>query len=460
MKIVAAHALLPEGWAREVLIEVGANGRIGAVTSNAPRTDAAAERIEGFVVPGMPNVHSHAFQRAMAGAAEARARPDDSFWTWRELMYRFAGRITPGQMGDVAAWLYVEMLKAGYTSVAEFHYVHHDVGGKPYADPAQMSHPIVAAARDAGIALTHLPVLYQHGGFGEAPALSSQARFIHSAETYASLLEALHGSYGNAPDVRIGVAFHSLRAVAPRSMGPTLAALDCLDATAPVHIHAAEQAKEVEDCIAWSGSRPVAWLLDHHAIGPRWCLVHATHLDAGEIGRLAASAAVAGLCPTTEANLGDGIFPARAYLGAAPGGRIAIGSDSHVEVSVAGELKLLEYGQRLVSGARSALASGLQPSPAERLHAAASAGGAQALGIDAGRIASGCRADLVVLDSGHPALWNKAPRQALDAWVFAGDGTCVRDVMVGGAWRIRDRHHPREREIGARFRAAQAALLA
>jgi formimidoylglutamate deiminase len=401
-------------------------------------------------------VHSHAFQRGMAGLTEARTRGSDSFWTWRELMYRFASRISAVQAADIAAWLYVEMLKAGYTSVAEFHYLHHDTDGRAFADHAEMSHGVIAAAQSAGIALTHLPVLYQYSGFGAKPALPAQARFLHSAPDYLALLESLHARYDGVPNLRIGAAFHSLRAVDRASLREVLVALQSRDG--PVHIHVAEQREEVEDCIAWSGERPVRWLLENVAPDARWCLVHATHLDEPEIEALAASGAVAGLCPTTEAYLGDGIFPAAEY--ASHQGRFGIGSDSHVEVNVASELRLLEYAQRLVRGKRSVLASASQPSPGERLYVEAARGGAQALGIEAGRIAPGCRADLVVLDPEQPVMWNKASGQVLDAWIFAGDASCVRDVMSGGTWRVRNRRHARELELSRRFRAAQAALLA
>lgn len=457
MRLHAAHARLAEGWARDVAIEIDDAGRIASLARDAPR-DPGAERVEGFVVPGMPNLHSHAFQRAMAGLAERRTDRTDSFWTWRELMYRFAAAIAPEHMHDLAAWVYVEMLKAGYTSVAEFHYVHHDCDGRPFPDPGEMSHRVIAAARAAGIAITHLPVLYRYSGFGGKAPLPAQARFIHSTDAYIGLLEALHSRHRGDPDVRIGLAFHSLRAVDAGAIRDALAAIDRIDPTAPIHIHIAEQRKEVVDCISWSGQRPVEWLFAHARPDARWCLVHATHLDDDESRAIAASGAIAGVCPTTEANLGDGIFPASEYL--ARGGLFGVGSDSHVEVSAAAELRMMEYGQRLSLGRRSVLAMDEQASPGERLYAAAAAGGAQALGIDAGRIAQGARADLVVLDPEHPVMWNKQPGQVLDAWIFAGDATCVRDVMVGGVWRIRDRRHAREEEIARRYRLAQAALPA
>lgn len=456
MNLLVEHALLPEGWARDVRITVSADGNITAVVPGT-LPEAGVERIAGFVVPGMPNLHSHAFQRAMAGFTEARTHPTDSFWTWRATMYGFAARMTPQHMQAIAEHAYIEMLKAGFTSVAEFHYIHHDERGKPYADRAEMSHRLLAAAVDAGIAITHLPVLYTSGGFGGRAPEPAQARFVQSPADFARLVESLEQSHGAARDVRIGIAFHSLRAVEGHEIGATLDAMRRLDDTAPVHIHVAEQLNEVADCIAWSGRRPVEWLLDNAPVDARWCLVHATHMEPRESRRLAQRGAVAGICPTTEANLGDGVFGAAEYLGA--GGRFGIGSDSHVSLAAAEELRLLEYGQRLVSHRRAVLANEREASPGQRLFVDAADGGAQALGIEAGAIANGRRADLVVLDADHPVLWNKQPGQVLDAWIFAGDTRCVRDVMVGGAWRVRDRRHPREVEAARRFRTAQAALL-
>jgi formimidoylglutamate deiminase len=452
MKLLAAHARLPEGWARDVLIDIDGDGNIASVMRNTRRD--GAERIEGFVLPGMPNVHSHAFQRAMAGLAEARTHPVDGFWTWRELMYRLAARVTSEQMHDIAAYLYVEMLKAGYTSVAEFHYLHHAVGGRPHERFAETSEFVLAAARKAGIWITLLPVLYRFGGFGSAPPMPEQARFVSDVSTFVDMVSDLQAYHAPDEDARIGLAFHSLRAVDEPSMRQVLADLDA----APIHIHIAEQQKEVADCVAWSGMRPVQWLFHHAPVDERWCLVHATHLSDAELRTLAASRAVAGLCPTTEANLGDGLFPAASFV--AHGGRFGIGSDSHVSVSVAEELRLIEYGERLTAQRRAAFATEASPSPAERLYLDAATHGAQALGIAAGRIEAGARADLVVLDPESRAMWNVPPERAFDAWVFAGGNDCVRDVMVGGSWKIRGRRHAREDELATRFRRAQAALLA
>ncbi len=457
MKLFAPAALLPGGWANDVSIVIDGGGRIGSVRPDT-EPDAEAERLAGFLVPGLANLHSHAFQRAMAGLAEARTHPSDSFWTWRELMYRFAARISPDHVQDIASHLYVEMLKGGFTGVAEFHYLHHDLAGQPYAEPTEMSGRIFEAAEVAGIALTHLPVLYAHGGFGGQPALPEQARFLNSVDTHMRLVQSLQAAVRSHRELRVGLAFHSLRAVSPQLMGEALRAMDGIDDQAPIHIHVAEQEKEVAECLAWSGERPVGWLLDHMPVDGHWCLVHATHLEPGEMRRLAESGAVAGLCPTTEANLGDGVFPAGAYLAA--GGRFGIGTDSHITVDAAEELRLLEYGQRLVTRRRAVLADASRPSPGQRLFEDAAVGGAQALKRRSGKIEAGMRADLVVLDTEHAALWNRTPAQALDSWIFAGGAQCVRDVMVGGTWRIRERHHASEAAFAQRFRAAQAELSA
>jgi formimidoylglutamate deiminase len=308
-RLYADAALLPEGWAERVLIEIGADGLIAAVTSGGAA--GGAERAAGPVLPAMPNLHSHAFQRAMAGRAErAGASQEDSFWTWRQVMYGFVARLDPDALEAIAAQLYVEMLKAGYASVAEFHYLHHDPEGRPYADPAEMSWRILAAARTAGIALTHLPVLYAAGGFGGKPAGPGQRRFLNDTDSFFGIVERVAQAAKDAPELRVGIAPHSLRAVPPDLLSEAAARLDALLPGAPIHIHIAEQVKEVEECIAWSGARPVEWLLDHAAVDRRWCLVHATHMTEAETRALAASGAVAGLCPTTEANLGDGFFPA------------------------------------------------------------------------------------------------------------------------------------------------------
>ncbi|HTK00925.1 MAG TPA: formimidoylglutamate deiminase [Bordetella sp.] len=470
MRYFASSALLPDGWAANVVFTVDTAGRIADVQPEQA-CPADAETLGGPVVPGIPNAHSHAFQRAMAGLTEFRGHPQDSFWTWRDLMYRHAGRITPERMHAIARWLYVEMLKAGYTGVAEFHYLHHDVDGRPYTPPGEMSHRLAQAAADSGIALTLLPVLYRHSGFGSQPAKPGQRRFLHAMDDYVALLTDLHGTYaGNArtvgakvvdagiPDVRVGMAFHSLRAVNGKEILEGLRALDALDPSAPVHIHIAEQQAEVDDCLQWSGSRPVQWLYDNMPVDDRWCLVHATHVDTVEVARMAASGAVVVLCPTTEANLGDGIFPAREYLDSTGPACWAIGSDSHVTVDAADELRMLEYSQRLRHQRRAVLASATHASAGRAMLEGALAGGRRALGLpDTGLAVSG-RADWVVLDPAHPALIERSQDAALDSWIFAGGRACVRDVMTAGCWRVRDGRHIAEDEAYAAFREAVAAL--
>ena len=442
--LFAADALLPEGWARDVLFEIGPDGSLSGVTAGAVGGDAP--RAAGPVLPGMPNLHSHAFQRAMAGLTERAGPGKDSFWTWRELMYDFVGKLTPEQLETIAAQLYLEMLKAGYTAVGEFHYLHHDPEGRPYADPAEMSRRVMGAAKTTGIGITQLPVRYGHGDFGGAPAQEGQRRFLHGPEAFLRLLEGLIAGHRDDPQVRLGIAPHSLRAVTPEGLVETLKGLAGLDPEAPVHIHIAEQQKEVRDCIEWCGERPVEWLLRQGLPDAHWCLVHATHVTEEEAARLAESGAVAGLCPTTEANLGDGVFPAPAFLAA--GGALGIGSDSHISISPIEELRWLEYGQRLTLRRRNVLADGDHaPSTGAGLYRRALAGGAQALGRPIGRLAPGCRADLVVLDDGLPTLAGKTGDALLDALVFAGNLNPVRDVMAGGRWVVREGRHAQEDRV-------------
>jgi formimidoylglutamate deiminase len=447
----APDALLPSGWARNVRIEVDGAGSITSVTPQAP--PAGAERLRGPVLPGLADVHSHAFQRAMAGLTEHVSRHADTFWTWREVMYRFVSRLTPEDVEAIAAQLYVELLKGGYTSVCEFHYLHHDPDGRPYANPAEMSERIIAAAAGAGIALTLLPVLYMTSDFGGKPPTPGQRRFLGTPDAIVALIDTLRKAY---PDVRLGLAPHSLRAVPPDALAEAVRAVDAVDPAAPVHIHAAEQEKEVADCLAWGGRRPVEWLLDAHRLGPRWCVVHATHLTAAETDALAASGATAGLCPTTEANLGDGLFPLAHYL--ERGGRLGIGTDSNVSVSAIEELRWLEYGQRLVARRRNIAATASSPSPGATLYRAALAGGAAASGRRAAGLAPGERGDLVVLDPDAPFLAGRTGDTLLDALVFGGDAQPIRDVYVGGRPVVADRRHPDETVIFDRFRRALARL--
>ncbi|MBD2104842.1 formimidoylglutamate deiminase [Leptolyngbya sp. FACHB-261] len=453
--VLAPYALLPDGWAPQVRLEIDDKGLISAVTSNAQTGEG--ERLAGSVLPGMPNLHSHSFQRAMAGLTERGATGEDSFWTWRQLMYDFVDRLTPEQLEAIAAQLYVELLKAGYTAVGEFHYLHHDPTGAAYAQRSELASRVIGAAQTTGIGLTLLPVLYSYSGFGGIDPAPKQRRFLNDAESFLSLWDELAKTCADDPQLRLGVAPHSLRAVAPELLQEVLAAIDSRDAKAPIHIHVAEQMQEVNDCIAWSGLRPVEWLLNHMPLSPRWCLVHATHMSPDETARLAASGAVVGLCPTTEANLGDGLFPAVDFL--RQGGQIGIGSDSHISVNPIEELRWLEYGQRLLHQRRNLLCSAEIPSVGEFLYRRALAGGTQALQRPIGKLAPGCRADLVVLNSEHPALLGRDQTQLLDGLIFSGDNRCVRDVMVGGRWVVQGGRHVLEEPIQACYGAVLAELL-
>ena len=493
--LFADRALLPSGWARDVLLRWNAVGLLTEVQAGAPAPQGVA-RAGGPVVPAMPNLHSHAFQRGFAGLTEFRgASAQDSFWSWRELMYRFAGRLTPDTLEQIATHLYVEMLEAGYTQVCEFQYVHHQADGTPYADAAAMSQAVLRAAHHAGIGITLLPVLYQSSGFGGQPPHAGQRRFLHSTDEMLSLWERLShylsavtadSSAKAAGLTRLGLAPHSLRAVSPQALAEAVAGVRALDPTAPIHIHIAEQLKEVEDCLAWSGQRPVQWLLDHAPVDARWCLVHATHLDDAECFAAAASGAVAGLCPSTEANLGDGVFelprwraasggahdpharhgvPSLPPEGAAPAlgrpgvGAWGLGSDSHACVDPAEELLLLEYGQRLTLRQRNVGATADQPDVASALWLQAVAGGAQACGAPVAGLAVGQRADFVVLDAGHPILAGLRAEQTLAAHVFASSRQrAIDQVWVAGQPRVRGGHHPERVAAQRAFAQARAAL--
>jgi formimidoylglutamate deiminase len=437
-----------DGWQADATFDVTASGRL------LDATDGAGESTGRWVLPGMPNLHSHAFQRAMAGLAERKGRSDDSFWSWRETMYAFAAAIGPDELKAIAAQLYVEMLKAGYTQVCEFHYLHHQPDGTPYAQPEAMSLALIEAAREAGIALTLLPVLYISGGFDGRALTARQRRFGHGVDGYLRLLDTLRQH--ESDHLRVGIALHSLRAVPETAMREVLAS-DIAKAC-PIHIHIAEQIGEVQDCLATRGARPVEWLFEHADVDARWCLVHATHLAEAETRQLARSGAVAGLCPTTEANLGDGLFPLAAYQDA--GGTFGIGSDSHISVSPVEELRWLEYGQRLTSGHRNVAARAQGVSVGETLWRAALHGGAQASGMPVGELHSGARADLIVLDESSTMLAARDARSMLDSLLFAGNTPLVRDVMCGGEWVVRGFRHRDETRIAADYRVVVNALAA
>lgn len=447
-----ARALLPDGWARDVRI-VRAGGRIAAVEREA--APQGGDERHACALPGLPNLHSHAFQRGMAGLAERRGPGDDSFWTWRDIMYRFVDRMTPDDLRALAGLAYVEMLESGFTRVGEFHYLHHDRGGAPYADPAEMSASIAAAAEETGIGLTLLPVAYRYAGFGGQPPRPDQARFITGPDAFAALFAGAERAVAHLPEGRIGLAPHSLRAVGPDD----LQRLAALAGDRPIHIHIAEQVPEVEQCRAWSGARPVAWLMDHAPVDARWCLVHATHMDAVETAALARSNAVAGLCPVTEANLGDGLFPAEAFLAA--GGRFGVGSDSNVRIDAPEELRLLEYGQRLMRQGRNLFARGPGRSTGADLYAAAVAGGAQALGAPGlAGLAAGESADIVSLDTGHPSLIGRTDDGWIDALLFSAGRAAIDCVWRYGVKQVRAGRHIARDRIVRRYGAVLEKMTA
>ncbi len=448
-EIWAEQALLAEGWAKDVLVGVGADGRIASVAAGAP---PQGHRV-GAVLPAPVNLHSHAFQRAMAGMTERRGpHGRDTFWTWRQLMFRFLEALTPDDIEAIAAFVQLEMLEAGYAAVAEFHYVHHQPDGTPYADIGEMSARIVAAAEASGIGLTLLPVLYQQAGCDGAPLAPGQVRFGNSIDRFANL-HARAGQIVAAlpPDAGLGVAPHSLRAVSRDG----LAAAVTLSPDAPLHMHLAEQVGEVEEVHAAYGQCPVEWLLAHHDVDARWCLIHATQMNAAETLGLAATGAVAGLCPVTESSLGDGIFNGAAFLQA--GGRIGIGSDSNIRIALTEELRTLEYSQRLRDRGRAILATEEQ-STGRRLFSAAVAGGAQAARRASGAIIPGQWADLVALDTDAIDLEGREGDALLDSFIFAGDDRMIADVWSAGRHLVRTGRHIHRDAIAQRYRKTMAAL--
>lgn len=437
--LYAQSALVQDGgacqWWQNVAITIDGAGVI--VDLQQDQAFPAGQTVYGPLLPGMANVHSHAFQRAMAGTAEYRAVGQNSFWSWREAMYGLAAKLTPEKLAPIARQLYVEMLKAGYTAVGEFHYLHNADRGQA----VDMGAAVLGAAQSVGLPMTVLPVLYQTSDFGGAEPNDGQKPFVHGLDDYTQLIKDLTPLLGRQD--QMGMALHSLRAV------PEDVLLEAVKRRpdGPIHIHIAEQMKEVEASITHSGQRPVAWLLDRADVDKRWTLVHATHLDDSEVIALAKSGAVAGLCPTTEANLGDGFFRAKEFISA--GGTVAIGSDSHISIDVREELRWLEYGERLNRQQRTVLAGPRSRSPMNAhngaaLYAACARGGAQSVGQNMGAIEVGKRADIVALDSGAASLVGAKGMQVLDRFVFAGQPNPVRHVMIAGQWAIIDGHHAQE----------------
>lgn len=453
--LFAEHALLPDGWADNVRVTINSQGRIADVEKNATATADDSVLENRVLLPALCNLHSHAFQRAMAGMTEYRSTTQESFWSWRTLMYRFLDVLTPEQIEAIAALVYMEMLEAGYTAVGEFHYIHHQRGGEHYLNRAETSERIFAAAQQTGIGLTHLPVLYRYGGAGEQPLSGGQLRFGNDLDSFVHLVDSAHQTAQQylPEDTRIGIAPHSLRAVSP---GLLSKAAEHFSA-GPIHIHIAEQLKEVAEIRDWLGNTPLTWLLDHIEVKRNWCLVHATHMTAQETAALAHSGAVVGLCPITEANLGDGIFNGAQFI--AENGRWGIGSDSNIRITLAEELRLLEYSQRLRDHARNVLINDAG-SVGTALYQQALTGGAQALARESGAIQAGLFADLVAIDTDDIAFCGLDTRQLLDGWLFAGDDRVVRDVWSAGRYCVREGRHIAREAIVSRYKAGFAKLIA
>lgn len=442
-------AWLADGWHRNVVISVDPEGEI--VDISADDTVTTARLINGVAIPGMPNIHSHAFQRAMAGLVERRSGKDDSFWTWRETMYEHASLMTPECLNAIAAQLYADMVKAGYTSVCEFHYLHSHGERRSHDDRLAMCRALMDAATTSGIGMTLLPTLYQTSDFGGAPPTTRQRQFTMETRDYLHLLDSLRGAERSA-QFEVGIALHSLRAVPPESLR---AVLDARRDNDVIHIHIAEQEREVAACQQHFGRRPIEWLVENVSLDKRWCLVHATHATAEELQAVARTGAVIGLCPTTEANLGDGIFPMQALLGA--GGAFAIGSDSHISLSPIEELRWLEYQARLLQRQRNVL-NAQGASGGALLWRNACEAGARVSGRNIGALAVGKRADVVVLDGTSPLFAARSGDAIIDTFVFSGTSESVRDVMVGGRWLVQDRRHFAETAVSAGCKRAMQTL--
>lgn len=452
MNIFANKVLLASGWATDQTLTIVD----GVITQIEKGYIDGAEIAKGAVIPGMVNCHSHAFQRAFAGFSEQGSEGKDSFWTWRNIMYKFLGQLTSGNAKTIASQLYIEMLKMGYTRVAEFHYLHHDIDGQPYQHLSEMASAIFDAAKDTGIGLTLLPVLYRHAGFGEQAPTDGQKRFINSLVQFNQLVTDCYDYSQNIPNTNVGIAPHSLRAVDKNSLLCAVEHVRALDSYAPIHIHIAEQQKEVDDCLDYYGQRPVEWLLNNVELDQHWCLIHATHIDENELQGIIDNQAIAGICPTTEANLGDGIFPTQEFL--AQGGTFAIGSDSHISVDPIEELRWLEYAQRLSKQQRALLADSEQASVGHFLWQNAALGGAQSTSSNTGELAAGKQADFLVLDDQLLRLYAHDEKYLLDSMVFASRTNPVLDVMVNGHWVIRDKSHILEADIAENFASLLAVL--
>ncbi|TRX58184.1 formimidoylglutamate deiminase [Thalassomonas sp. M1454] len=445
MKLFAKNILLANGWQQDKTLHIDD----GVITNITDGQDADAYVAKGSVIPGMINCHSHAFQRGFAGFSEQGSASQDSFWTWRKIMYQFLDNISVEQAQVIAQQLYIEMLQAGYTRVAEFHYLHHDKDGENHQSLAQMASAIFQAAKHSGIGLTMLPVMYRFSGFGPEQPNSGQKRFINSIEQFNQLVTDCYELSSQQQNTNVGIAPHSLRAVDKDSLLSAVKHVRSLDAKAPIHIHISEQQKEVDDCLAHYGNRPVQWLLDNADLDENWCLIHATHIDEQEVAGIIASKAVAGICPTTEANLGDGIFPTTEFM--EQGGKVAIGSDSHISVSAIEELRLLEYAQRLIKQQRAILATRQTESVGQNLWQHTAKAGALTTNSNTGELEVGKQADLLVLDESKTRLFANDNQFLLDSVMFASQSSPIKDVMVNGHWVVNDYKHAQQEEVADKF---------
>lgn len=448
LKYYRFHGLLQSsGWLRPAFVAVDAQGIIASVSSEKP-LQGQIENVDGYAIPGFQNAHSHAFQYAMAGLAEihsVEATPDD-FWSWREAMYGVALQVGPEQMEAIATQLYAEMLRHGYTHVAEFHYVHHDPEGRPYNQRAEMGSRLVAAAEKAGIKITLVPMFYQKGGFGMEPT-QGQRRFIsNTVEEYEKLLSASQQVVSHASNASLGFGFHSIRAVDKEAMKSAIE----LAGTKPIHIHIAEQLKEVDDCRAFYHARPVQWLYDQFDVDAQWHLVHSTHLDHQELELIARSGANAVICPTTEGNLGDGLFRLKEYIES--NGRWSIGTDSHIGLDPKEELRLLDYGQRLITHKRNTYYTSKNGDSGHVGYWESLISGRKAMGIGhSAWLAEGTPLDAVVVDATHPLIQASSHKNLLSTYIYAGDSSFNLGTLVDGKWVMRKGEHPDRITISSNF---------
>ena len=451
MIIKAKSALLPNGWSDNVYVQIGNQGKISGVSFEAiEKKDAKTINVD-FLLPAVANLHSHSFQRAMAGLTEKKGKDgNDSFWTWRDLMYKFLDLLTPEDILSITAFGQMEMLKAGFSSVAEFHYLHHQKNGNPYNSISQMSQSIIEASKETGIGLCLLPVLYERGGCDNRPLTKGQKRFGNNFDQFVKLINEVKIHSENTLNCNLGVAAHSLRAVRKESLEQIEKLLN-----GPIHIHAAEQDQEVDEILSAYGQRPVEWLLNNMDINKRWCLIHCTQMTEDETIKLSKSGAVAGLCPVTEANLGDGIFNGLDFFN--NNGTFGVGTDSNINISLIEELKMLEYSQRLSTKKRAVL-SDKNRSTGRVLFDKSLFGGSLATQRETGEISIGKTADLISLDHNIIDLNERNKDTILDYLVFSSQGNAINNVWSAGSLVIDNGRHFNQEMITKRYKNTMTSL--